>query len=173
MFYFWIQYKNNIFSSNECFYVLNHIVQAHATLVDGLISSNDFTKNNNHIFGVGTIIEESLCALFVGELHLFMKLFIVPIVCVNPLFWWHNHDIQFPKHWFFCQTNPRNSKVTCIIKIEHVFNLASVLIYLWHCHLQTKKLDHIIIMVKNQHNSLFELYTQTNLINFIWKLKIH
>ncbi len=58
-----------------------------------------------------------------------MKLFIVPIVCVNPLFWWHNHDIQFPKNWFLCQTNPRNSRVRYIIKIERVlFNLASVLI---------------------------------------------
>ncbi len=67
-------------------YVLNHIVQAPTTLVGGSISSNDFTKNNNNIFGVGTTIEESLCAVFVRELYLFMKLFIVLIVCVNPLF---------------------------------------------------------------------------------------
>jgi hypothetical protein len=84
---------------------------------------------------------------------LFMKLFIVPIVCVNPLFWWHNHDIQFPKHWLLCQTNHRNSRVTCIIKIGHVlFDLVNVLIDLWPCHLQAKKLDHIITMVKNQYN---------------------
>jgi len=136
-------------------YVLNHIVQAPTTLVDGSISSNDFTKNNNNIFGVGTTIEESLCALFVKELYLFMKLFIVLIVCVNPLFYWHNHDIQFPKHWLLCQTNLRNSRVTYIINFEHVlFNLANVLIDLWCCHLQAKNLDHIITMVKNRHNCL-------------------
>jgi hypothetical protein len=50
MSYFWIQCKNNILSSNECFYVLIHIVQAQATLVDGSISSNDFTIKKKHFW---------------------------------------------------------------------------------------------------------------------------
>jgi hypothetical protein len=53
-------------------------------------------KENNDIFGVGTYIEKSLCAFFIGELYLFKRLFVTFVACVDPLVWWCNHETQFP-----------------------------------------------------------------------------
>jgi hypothetical protein len=41
-------------------------------------------------------MEKSSCALVVGELSLFMKLFVTLVTCVNPLAWWRIHESQFP-----------------------------------------------------------------------------
>jgi hypothetical protein len=71
------------------FEILNPIVQACLVGVTRLVARfSDFIEEDNNIFGVGTFMEESLCALLVGELSLFRRLCVTPITCANPLAWW-------------------------------------------------------------------------------------
>ncbi len=41
-------------------------------------------------------LEKSSCALVVGELSLFKKLFVTLATCVDPLAWWQVHENQLP-----------------------------------------------------------------------------
>jgi hypothetical protein len=87
MSYFWIQCKNNILSSNECFYVLNHIVQALATLVDGSISSNDFTIKNKKSLVLAQLLKSLMCIfcwgiIFVHEVIYSSNCMCQPLVLV-------------------------------------------------------------------------------------------
>jgi hypothetical protein len=53
------------------FEILNPIIQACIiTIVRSIVKFGDFIKENNYIFGVDATIEESSCALVVGELFL-------------------------------------------------------------------------------------------------------
>jgi hypothetical protein len=67
------------------FYVLNPIVEAFTTQVDG--SYVGVVEEDNNIFGVVPSVEESSHALVVGELSLFRRLFVVLVTCANPLAW--------------------------------------------------------------------------------------
>jgi hypothetical protein len=48
-------------------------------------------------------MEESLCALVVGELSLSKMLSITPTTCANPLTWWWIHRSQFPNVGVFAK----------------------------------------------------------------------
>jgi len=70
------------------------------------------------------LIEESSCALVVGELSLFKRLYVVLVACVDTLAWWHIHETQFPNGGFLAEyilEVPGSH-----IKIKHVFSLAGV-----------------------------------------------
>jgi hypothetical protein len=57
------------------FEIINPIVQACSIGLAKLIARfSDFIEEENNIFGVGTFMEESSCALLVGKLFLFMRL---------------------------------------------------------------------------------------------------
>jgi hypothetical protein len=84
------------------FYVLNFIIQASATQVDGsYVGVTMVEEEDNKILCVGAFIEESSCALIAGELFLFKRLSIILTTCAGPLAWWHLHEIQFPNVGFF------------------------------------------------------------------------
>jgi hypothetical protein len=70
------------------FDVLNPIVQASTTQVDGSYVGVVVKEEDNNISSVSAYIEESSCALVVGELFLFRRLFIVLTTCVNPFALW-------------------------------------------------------------------------------------
>jgi hypothetical protein len=53
------------------------------------------------MFGVGTSMEESSCALVVGELYLFKRLSILASTCANPLSWWWCHETRFQMLAFY------------------------------------------------------------------------
>jgi hypothetical protein len=59
------------------FEVLNPIVQTCASIV---VISNDFIEKDNNIFVIGAFMEESSCALVVGELSLFRRLFLLYVL---------------------------------------------------------------------------------------------
>jgi hypothetical protein len=59
------------------FEILNPIIQTCASIV---ARSNDFIEKDNNIFGIGTFMEESSCALVVGELFLFRRLFLLHVL---------------------------------------------------------------------------------------------
>jgi hypothetical protein len=82
------------------FDVLNPIVQAFTTQVDGSFVGVVEEKDNN-IFGVGASTKEYSCALVVGELSLFRRLFIVLTTCVDPFASWCIHESQFLNVGFF------------------------------------------------------------------------
>jgi len=50
-----------------------------------IVRFGDFIENVNNILGVGTCVEESLCALVVGELFLFKTLYVTLATCDDPL----------------------------------------------------------------------------------------
>jgi hypothetical protein len=107
------------------FDVLNPIVEACAIRVVGfVVRFGDFIEKYNNIFGVGASMEESSCALVVGELSLFKKLFVSPTTCVDPLVWWRIHETQFPNVNFFAKQILRIPRSQ--IEIKCVFSLASV-----------------------------------------------
>jgi len=86
------------------FDVLNSINQAFATQVGGsYVGIVIVEKEDNNIFCVGAFIEESSCALIVGELFLFKRLFIVPTACADSLAWWHLHETSFPNVGFLAK----------------------------------------------------------------------
>jgi hypothetical protein len=58
------------------FEILNLTVQTCASII---ARSNDFIEDNN-IFGIGAFMEESSCALVVGELSLFRRLFLLHVL---------------------------------------------------------------------------------------------
>jgi hypothetical protein len=92
------------------FEMLNLIVQACIIrFVGSILKFGDFMKEDNNIFGVNASIEESSCALVVGELSLFKRLFITPTTCADPLTWRQIHESQILG---FCQTNIGNPKIT-------------------------------------------------------------
>ncbi len=66
-------------------------------------------------------MEESSCALVVGERFLFKRLSILAFTCVDPLSWWWCHENQFPNVGFLAK------QILGIlgfqIEIEHVFSL--------------------------------------------------
>jgi hypothetical protein len=130
------------------FEVLNLIVQTCAIKFVGFVLGfGDSIEKGNNIFGVGTSMEESSCALVVGELSLFKNLFITPVTCVDPLAWWRINETQFPNVNFLTKQIlgiPRSQ-----IETKHVFSLVGVLIALKHYRLQVDNLDQIITMVKN------------------------
>jgi hypothetical protein len=64
------------------FYVLNPIVQESIAQVDG--SYVGVVEEKDNIFGVGASIEESSCALVVGELSLLRRFSVVLTTCVDP-----------------------------------------------------------------------------------------
>jgi hypothetical protein len=68
-------------------------------LVDGLPIEEDETK----MFGVGAFMEKTSWALVIGELSLFQRLVIPPLMCANPLAWWKTHESQFPNVGFFAK----------------------------------------------------------------------
>jgi hypothetical protein len=79
------------------------IIQACATLIDGLIvRSNDFIEESNNIVYVATFIEESSCAL-VQELYLFRRSFLSIVAHVDTLVLWCNYESQFPNIGFFAK----------------------------------------------------------------------
>ncbi len=70
-------------------------------------------------------MEKSSHALVVGEVSLFMRLFISLATRVDTLVWWCIHEIQFPNFSLFVKqilgiSGSHN-------EIEHVFNLVGVL----------------------------------------------
>ncbi len=66
------------------FYVLNPIIQEFAAQVDGsYVGVAIVEEEDNNILCVGASIEESSCALIVGELFIFMRLFIVLNTCAR------------------------------------------------------------------------------------------
>jgi hypothetical protein len=71
------------------FKVLNLIVQTCVIKVVGFVtgSSNSIEEENN-IFGVGASMGKSSCALIVGELSLFKRLFVTLVSFVDTLPWW-------------------------------------------------------------------------------------
>jgi hypothetical protein len=86
------------------FYVLNPIIQAFTTQVDGsYVGAIVVEKEDNNIFGVVVSIEESSYFFVVKELSLFKRLFIVPTTCVDPLAWWCIHEIQVPNATFLAK----------------------------------------------------------------------
>jgi hypothetical protein len=135
------------------FEVLNSIVQVCVEeVVQFVVGFGDSIKEDNNIFGVSAFMEESSCALVVGELSLLMRLYVTPTTCVDPLIWWRIHETQFPNVSFpIKQTlgipGPQ-------IDMECVFNPAGVLIALSCCRLQVDDLDQIINVVKNWPNNL-------------------
>ncbi len=79
------------------FEVINSIVQACVVEVVGYVDGfGDSIEENNNIFGVGASMEESSCALVVGELSLFMRLYVTHATCFDTLVWWRIHETQFP-----------------------------------------------------------------------------
>jgi hypothetical protein len=92
-------------------------------------------------------MEKSSHALVVGELSLFMRLFISLATRGDPLVWWWIHEIQFPNVSLFVKQIlgiPRSH-----IEIEHVFNLVGVLTSLRCYRLQVDNLNQIITVVNN------------------------
>jgi hypothetical protein len=86
------------------FEVINSIVQACVIEVVGYVDGfGDSIEENNNIFGVGASMEESSCALIVGELSLFMRLYLTHATCVNTLVWWWIHETQFPNVSFLAK----------------------------------------------------------------------
>jgi hypothetical protein len=86
------------------FEVLNPTIQACVVEVVGsIVGFDDFIEKDNNIFGVGASMEESSCALVVGELSLFKRLFVSPTTCVDPLAWWWIHETQFPNVSFLAK----------------------------------------------------------------------
>ncbi len=85
------------------FDVLNPIVQASTTQVDGSYVGVVVEQKDNNIFGVSASIEESSCAFVIGELSLFRRLFAVLTTCFDPFALWCIHDSQFLNHGFFAK----------------------------------------------------------------------
>jgi hypothetical protein len=85
------------------------------------VPNSKFKKEEGNMFGVGASLEESSCALVVGELSLFKRLSILASTCVDPLSWWWCHENQFPNVGFLAK------QILGIlglqIEIEHVFSL--------------------------------------------------
>ncbi len=107
------------------FDVLNLIVQTFTTQVDGsYIEAIVVEEKDNNIFGVGAFIEKFSCALVVGKLPIFKRLYVVLVACIDPLAWWHIHDIQFPNVGFLAKYILEISGSH--IEIKHVFNLVGV-----------------------------------------------
>jgi len=107
------------------FYVLNPIVQTFANQVDGsYVEAIVVEEKDNNIFGVYAFIEESSCALVVGELSLFKRLSIVLLHVFDPLAWWHIHETQFPTIGFL--VNYILEILGLHIEIKHVFSLVGV-----------------------------------------------
>jgi hypothetical protein len=72
-----------------CFEWLNPIAisaSTVATIVNVVVE--EFEEN---MFGAEASIEESSCALVIGEIILFRKLFVLPYACVDPFIWWCIH----------------------------------------------------------------------------------
>jgi hypothetical protein len=68
------------------FDILNPTVQTCAIkIVGSIVRFGDFIEKDNNIFGVGASMEESSCALVIGELSLFKRLFVFLTTCVDPL----------------------------------------------------------------------------------------
>ncbi len=79
------------------FEVPNLIVQICVVEVVGFVTKfGDFNEKERNIFGVGASMEKSSCALVVGELLLFKRLYVSPTTSVDPLAWWQIHETQFP-----------------------------------------------------------------------------
>ncbi len=71
------------------FEILNLNVQACAVELVGYVARfGDWIEKDNNIFGVGAFMEESSRALVVGELSMFMRLFVSPATFVDPLTRW-------------------------------------------------------------------------------------
>jgi hypothetical protein len=73
------------------------------------------------MISVGAFMEEFLCAFVDGEIHLFKRLFVTLVACVDPLIWQHNCESQFPNIDFI--TKQILGILKSQIKIEHTFNL--------------------------------------------------
>jgi uncharacterized Tic20 family protein len=115
------------------FEVLNLIVQAcPIEVVGSVVEFDDLIKEDNNIFDVGTSMEESSCALVVGELSLFKRLYVLLATCVDPLAWWWIHETESPNVSFFAKQ---------ILEIERMFNLVGVLTTLKCCRLQVDNLN--------------------------------
>jgi len=56
------------------------------------VPNSQSKKEEGNMFGVGTSMEESFCALVVGELYLFKRLSILASTCADPLSWWWCHE---------------------------------------------------------------------------------
>jgi uncharacterized Tic20 family protein len=76
-----------------------------------VVKFGDSIEEDNNIFGVGASMEESSCALVVGELSLFMKLYVFLATCVDPLAWWWIHETQFPNVSFLAKQIFENFKI--------------------------------------------------------------
>jgi len=86
------------------FEVINSIVQACVIEVVGYVDGfGDSIEEDNNIFGVGEFMEESSCALVVGELSLFMRLYVTHATCVDTLVWWWIHEMKFPNVSFLAK----------------------------------------------------------------------
>jgi hypothetical protein len=66
--------------------------------------SEKFNEKDINIFGVGTSIEESSCALVIKDLFLFTILPIFIITCDDPLVWWCVNEAQFPNVMFLVKS---------------------------------------------------------------------
>ncbi len=116
------------------FEVLNFMVQVCVIEVVGSIAKfGDSIEEDNNIFGVGASMEKSSCELVVGELSLFMRLYVTIATCVNPLVWWWIHETQFPSVSFLAKQALKI--LGPHIEIKCVFNLASMLTTLRCCRL--------------------------------------
>ncbi len=116
------------------FEVWNPIVQACAIEVVGfVIGFGNFNEEDKNIFGVGSFMEESSCALVVGELSLLNRLYITPTTCVDPLAWWWIHETQSSNVSFLAKK--KLGILESQIETKCVFNLVGVLIALRGCRL--------------------------------------
>jgi hypothetical protein len=110
------------------FEILNLIVQACIVIVvQSIVKFGDFIKEDNYIFGVNASIKKSPCALVVGELYLFKRLFITPTTCVDPLTWQQIHESQFPnvgllpnKYWKSQNHNLKLNKCSFLLMCYHL-----------------------------------------------------
>ncbi len=82
---------------------MNPIVQASIAQVNGSYVGVIVEEEDNNIFGAGASIEESSCALVVGKLSLFRRLFVVLTTCVDPFASWCIHESQFLNVGFFAK----------------------------------------------------------------------
>jgi hypothetical protein len=78
-------------------------------------------------------MEKSSCALVVGELSLFKRLYVTPTTCVDLLTWWWIHETQFPNVSFFAKY--LLGILGSQIETKRVFNLVGVLTPLRRCSL--------------------------------------
>ncbi len=99
-------------------------------------------EEDNNIFGVGASIEESSCALVVGELSLFRRLFVVLATIDDPLAWWCIHETQFRNVGFLAkklfEISGSHWNWTCLQSCWHVDNFLMLLVTsgrlrLYHC----------------------------------------